>query len=80
METGVLEREIERKRVQLDALREIGKAINSAWGLESSLELITRRTSQVMGMDSCSIYLLGDNPKGLVLKASTGRAVLSPRR
>ncbi|MFN8484680.1 MAG: GAF domain-containing protein [Anaerolineae bacterium] len=72
MESGVLEREIKRKRVQLDALREIGKAINSAWGLESSLELITRRTSQVMGMDSCSIYLLGDNPKGLVLKASTG--------
>ncbi|MFN8499706.1 MAG: GAF domain-containing protein [Anaerolineae bacterium] len=72
METGVLEREIERKRVQLDALREIGKAINSAWGLESSLELITRRTAQVMSMDSCSIYLLSENPKGLVLKSSTG--------
>ncbi len=72
METGVLEREIERKRIQLDALREIGKAINSAWGLESTLELITRRTTQVMGMDSCSIYLLDEGRKGLVLKSSTG--------
>ncbi len=72
METGVLEREVKRKRVQLDALREIGKAINSAWGLESTLDLITRRTTQVMGMDSCSIYLLNESRKGLVLKSSTG--------
>lgn len=57
-------------RNPIDALREIGRAINSAWGLDSSLDLITRRTAQLMGMDSCSIYLLsGDR---LTLQASTG--------
>ncbi len=55
---------------QLDALREIGKAINSAWGLESTLDLIARRTAQLMGVDSCSIYLL--DGERLVLQASTG--------
>lgn len=57
-------------RGSIDVLREIGRAINSAWGLDSSLELVTRRTAQLMGMDSCSIYLLsGDR---LTLQASTG--------
>ncbi|MCW5881447.1 MAG: GAF domain-containing protein [Anaerolineae bacterium] len=57
-------------RNPIDALREIGRAINSAWGLDSSLDLITRRTAHLMGMDSCSIYLLsGDR---LTLQASTG--------
>lgn len=57
-------------RDSIDVLREIGRAINSAWGLDSSLELITRRTAQLMGMDSCSIYLL--NGDRLILQASTG--------
>lgn len=60
----------DRPRHQLDALREIGRAINSAWGLDATLELITRRTAQVMGMDSCSIYLL--NGDHLILQGSTG--------
>lgn len=64
--------DLEQQRRQLDALREIGKAINSAWGLDNTLELITQRTANVMGMDSCSIYLLDDNGVKLVLKASTG--------
>jgi len=53
-----LERQLEQETAQLAALREIGQAINAAWELESTLELITRRTADVMSMDSCSIYLL----------------------
>jgi len=56
----------------LDALREIGRAINAAWDVETTLDLITRQTAQVMGMDSCSIYLLDPEQNALVLKATTG--------
>ena len=62
--------DLHQQRRQLDALREIGQAINSAWGLENTLDLIARRTAQVMGVDSCSIYLLSEGR--LLLKASTG--------
>ncbi|NIV40306.1 MAG: hypothetical protein GWN58_66155, partial [Anaerolineae bacterium] len=47
-----LERQLEQKSAQLAALREIGRAINAAWALEDTLELITDRTAGVMGMDS----------------------------
>lgn len=69
-----LERQLEQKTAQLAALREIGQAINAAWELESTLELITRRTADVMSMDSCSIYLLDADGDSLVLKATTGLA------
>ena len=66
---------------QLAALREIGRAINAAWDLQATLDLITRRTADVMAMDSCSIYLLdaaqhdGEGDGGrLVLQATTGLA------
>jgi signal transduction protein with GAF and PtsI domain len=55
-----LERQLQQKTAQLAALREIGRAINTAWELEATLDLITQRTADVMGMDSCSIYLLDD--------------------
>jgi two-component system, sensor histidine kinase PdtaS len=77
-----LEQQLQQKTAQLAALREIGRAINAAWELQSTLDLITRRTAGVMGMDSCSIYLLesdGESPSGasgqsLILKATTGLA------
>jgi signal transduction protein with GAF and PtsI domain len=69
-----LEHEVRQKTAQLAALREIGQAINAAWELESTLELMTRRTAGVMGMDSCSIYLLDRDGERLVLKATTGLA------
>lgn len=61
-------------RAQLTALREITRAISSAWSLEQTLALITRKTARVMDVDSCSIYLLDDGGEFLVLKASTGLA------
>jgi GAF domain-containing protein len=69
-----LAQQLQQKTAQLAALREIGRAINAAWALEATLELITRRTAVVMGMDSCSIYLLDKEGLSLVLKASTGLA------
>jgi GAF domain-containing protein len=69
-----LERQLQQKTAQLAALREIGRAINTAWELEATLDLITRRTAGVMGMDSCSIYLLDTDGERLMLKATTGLA------
>jgi signal transduction protein with GAF and PtsI domain len=69
-----LKQRLEQKTAQLGVLREIGQALSSAWDLESTLELITRQTAQVMGMDSCSIYLLDKSGETLVLKATTGLA------
>ncbi|HID89511.1 MAG TPA: GAF domain-containing protein [Anaerolineae bacterium] len=69
-----LERRLEQKTAQLAALREIGRAINAAWDLQDTLELITRKTTEVMGMDSCSIYLLDPEREYLILEATTGLA------
>jgi signal transduction protein with GAF and PtsI domain len=72
--THSLERQLAQKTAQLAALREIGRAINAAWELEATLDLITCRTAEVMDMDSCSIYLLDEGGERLVLKATTGLA------
>jgi GAF domain-containing protein len=69
-----LKQQLQQKTAQLSALREIGRAINTAWELQSTLDLITRRTANVMNMDSCSIYLLDRDGERLVLKATTGLA------
>lgn len=67
-----LKNQLDRKAAQLSALREIGRAINAAWELQATLELITRKTAEVMGMDSCSIYLLDEAGAYLILGATTG--------
>jgi len=69
-----LRQQLEQKTAQLAALREIGRAINAAWELQATLDLITRKTAEVMGMDSCSIYLLDEGGQYLVLEATTGLA------
>ena len=69
-----LNAQLQQKTAQLAALREIGRAINAAWDLQATLDLITRRTADVMNMDSCSIYLLDREGAQLVLQATTGLA------
>jgi GAF domain-containing protein len=69
-----LELKLAQKQAQLAALREIGRALNSAWALEPTLDLISRKTTQVMGVDSCSIYLLQPDGECMILKATTGLA------
>lgn len=62
-------------RTELQALHNIGAALNTAWDLDTTLHKITETTTQVMRLDSCSIYLWDKKHNVLVLKASTG---LSP--
>jgi two-component system, sensor histidine kinase PdtaS len=55
-------------------LREIAHALSAAWEVDTTLDLIARKTAQVMGVDSCSIYLLEPHDETLWLRASTGLA------
>lgn len=57
-------------------LREITRAINLAWDLDSTLDLITQKTTELMRMDTCNLYLLDPDGRLLRLRATTG---LSPR-
>jgi len=63
---------LQQKTAQLSAVREISRAIAEAQDLDATLDLITRRTAEVMGVDSCSIYLYNKEGDELVLAASTG--------
>jgi two-component system, sensor histidine kinase PdtaS len=56
------------------SLREIAQALSAAWEVDATLDLIARKTAQVMRVDSCSIYLLEPNGTTLWLRASTGLA------
>jgi two-component system, sensor histidine kinase PdtaS len=55
----------------MSSLREIAQALSAAWDLDTTLDLIARRTEQVMQVNSCSIYLLEPNSAILRLRAST---------
>jgi two-component sensor histidine kinase len=66
------ELELKRKNAQLAAVREISRAIAEAQDLDSTLDLIARRTTEVMHVDSCSIYLYNPAQDKLVLAATTG--------
>ena len=56
------------------ALREIARALSSALDLDTTLDLIARKTAEVMAVDSCTIYLLDTDNTTLRLRASTGLA------
>jgi signal transduction protein with GAF and PtsI domain len=58
----------------LTALRAIARALSAASDLDSSLDLIARQTTEVMGVDSCTIYLLDPDGETLRLRATTGLA------
>lgn len=64
--------QLNHKTAQLAAIREISQAIAMAQDLDDTLDLITRRTTEVMHVDSCSIYLYNDFEDELTLVASTG--------
>lgn len=56
------------------ALRQMARALSTAWDLDTTLDLIARKTTEVMHVDSCSIYLLDPDGDTLRLQASTGLA------
>lgn len=66
--------QLDQRTRQLRALGEIGAALASAWELQTTLDVITRITSQVMGVASCSIYLQQPGSGRIVLEATTGLA------
>ncbi|MCB0191393.1 MAG: GAF domain-containing protein [Anaerolineae bacterium] len=63
---------LDQKTAQLAAVREISQAIAEARDLTDTLNLITQRTTEVMHVDSASIYLYERSSNKLVLAASTG--------
>jgi signal transduction protein with GAF and PtsI domain len=65
---------LERREAEFAALRDISQAISAALDLDSTLQLITQKTADVMRMDSCSIYLFDPAGEYLVLRATTGLA------
>jgi two-component sensor histidine kinase len=67
-----LQDQLEQKNAQLAAIREISRAIAEAQDLNDTLDLITRRTTEVMHVESCSIYLYNQTRDKLVLAATTG--------
>jgi two-component sensor histidine kinase len=64
--------QLQQKSAQLAAIRDISRAIAEARDLNDTLDLITRRTTEIMNVASCSIYLYNDSQDKLVLAASTG--------
>lgn len=66
------EAKLQQQSSQLAAVREISRAIAQALDLNDTMDLITRRTTEVMQVDSCSIYLYDQKGDKLVLAASTG--------
>lgn len=56
------------------ALREIARSLSAAWELDTTLDLIARKTTEVMAVDSCTIYLLDPDSRTLRMRASTGLA------
>ncbi len=66
------EAKLQQKSDQLAAVREISRAIAEAQDLDDTLDLITRRTTEVMHVDSCSVYLYNQTRTKLMLAATTG--------
>ncbi len=61
-------------------LRQIAGALSAALDLQSTLRLIAHNTTEVMRVDSCSIYLLDPDGDMLRLQATTGLAQRSVGR
>jgi two-component system, sensor histidine kinase PdtaS len=74
---GEVAASLARKAAEISALREISRTISAALDLDSTLTLITRKTAEVMRVDSCSIYLFDSAREFLVLSATTGLAAES---
>jgi len=67
-----LKTQLQHKNDQMAAMRDISRAIAEAQDQNDTLDLITRRTTEIMRVDSCSIYLYNEIRDKLVLQASTG--------
>jgi putative nucleotidyltransferase with HDIG domain len=71
-EQKTLEEDLKKKIKELSALYEVGKSITSTLHLDEVLKLITRKATKIMDSSSCSLRLLDDSGKQLVLKCAHG--------
>ncbi len=60
--------------INTNALRQIAQSLSSAVDLETTLALMVHKTTEVMQVDSCTIYLLDSDEETLRLQATTGLA------
>ena len=60
------------RRLTFEALRDIARALSSARDLDTTLDLIVHKTTELMDVDSCSLYLRDPERDILRLRASTG--------
>jgi len=67
-----LRRRLRRTEAERDAIREICRSVNANADLRSILNGITQTTTDVLRVDSTSIYLLDPSTQRLILKATTG--------
>lgn len=72
MKKKTITEQLRQKTAQLAAVREISRVIAEAQDLDTTLDLITQHTTEVMGVQSCSIYLYNREETELVLAATTG--------
>lgn len=69
----IAERELLKQRTrEIEAVREIFRAVNAVSDLRSILDTVTRTATRALDSDSCSIYLLDASGAHLVLRATTG--------
>ncbi len=69
----IAERELLKQRTrEIEAVREIFRAVNALSDLRSILDTVTRTATRALDSDSCSIYLLDASGAQLVLRATTG--------
>lgn len=67
-------RSVSTRPQALGALRAIAQALSAAVDLDTTLDLIARKTTEVMHVDSCTIYLLDQGEDVLRMRATTGLA------
>ena len=65
-----LQSELEEKRGEADALRQIGEATGSAFDQEAMLKVTAEIASRITGTDSCQIYLFDAAKEELTLRAA----------
>ena len=60
------------RQLTFGALRDIAQALSGARDLDTTLDLIVHKTTELLAVDSCTIYLRDPASDILLLRASTG--------
>lgn len=66
--------DVKPQQASLAPLRHIAQALSTTVDLDSTLQLIAQKTTEVMAVDSCTIYLIDPDSDLLRIRATTGLA------